>query len=155
MKKLLSTLLLAVAVVATIGSASDEESSGGGSETTAASGGDSETTGEEGSETTAEGGATGEADEIDDVAISSCAKDETLGFAAATIDVTNNSSEPSSYSIEIVFESPDGATQIGTGSTFITSLAPDQTKTEEVTSFEDAGDQEFTCRVESVDRLAA
>lgn len=152
MKKLLSMLLLGLALVATVASASDDESSSGGdsSPTTASSGDDATTT-------AGGGGAAdpGEGDEVDDVVITACAKDDTLGFAEATVEVTNNSSKASSYMIEIAFESEDGSTQVGTGSAFVTGLAAGQKKVEEVTSFEEPGDQPFTCKVSSVDRLAA
>lgn len=150
MKKLLSTLLLALALVATVGSASDEEDSGGSSPTTASSGDDATTTA--GSDGAAD---PGESDEVDDVVITACAKDDTLGFAEATVEVTNNSSKASSYMIEIAFESEDGSTQVGTGSAFVTGLAAGQKKVEEVTSFDEPGDQPFTCKVSSVERLAA
>lgn len=146
MKKALSALMLVLALFATLGSADDSDTKSGSS----GSSGDSETTAPDDGATDA-----GQADEVDDVVVTACAKDETLPSAKATIEVTNNSSEASTYFIEIVFESADGSTQIGTGNAAIASLAPDQKKVEEVLSLEDPGDQEFTCTVSSVDRLAA
>ncbi|HEV7719689.1 MAG TPA: hypothetical protein VGO60_00305 [Iamia sp.] len=143
----MSALVLVLALFATVGSSDDSDSGSKGSSGTT---GDSETTAAEDAATDA-----GEADEVDDVVVTACAKDDVLPTAKATLEVTNNSSEPSTYFIEIVFESADGSTQIGTGNAAISTLAPDQKKVEEVRSLEDPGDQEFTCTVSSVERLAA
>lgn len=158
-RKLIGAAVLVLALVATLGSADDEggtgdaASSGDDTETTAASGDGS--TGENGGDGGQGAASAGEADEVDDVTISACGKDDVLGFAEATIEVLNDSSEPSNYIIEIVFESADGTRQIGTGTAFINGLSPNQSKTEEVNSLEEAGDEEITCRVSSVDRMAA
>lgn len=152
MKKVLSAAVLALALLATIGSSEEDSGSNESTNTTAGSGAESSD-----APTTAGSGQEepGQTDEVDDVKITACAKDDTLGVAKATIEVTNNSSKASSYAIELAFETKDGATQIGTGSSFINSLNAGQKKTEEVTSFEEPGDQEFNCRVVSVERLAA
>lgn len=153
MKKALTALVLLLALFATLGSADDSDDGG-----SSGSSDDSETTeapAEDGATDSTDGADAGEADEVDDVVVTACGKDDVLPSAKATIEVTNNSSEASTYFIEIVFESADGATQIGTGVASISSLAPDQKKVEEVLSIEDPGDQEFTCTVSSVERLAA
>lgn len=150
MKKSMSALFLAVALVVTLGSA-DESSSEGSSPTTAASGGS-----DGGSDTTAAGGGeAGEGGEVDDVTITACGEVDAAGFTKATIDVVNNSSQPSNYLIEVVFESADGATQLATGNAYITSLGAGQTKTEEVSTLETIEEQGITCRLASVERLAA
>lgn len=168
LKKALGVGVLALALVATMGSADDEDSGdGGGTTTTVSSSGGSEATdGGEGEETTApaEGGETtapagdngdaGEADEVDDVVITACAEGD-FGYASATIEVTNNSSEASNYLIEIAFESADGSTQIGTGYASVNSLAPGQKTTQEAGGLDEVSGQEFTCRVSSVERYAA
>lgn len=152
MKKVLSALVLVVAVFATVGSADDTKSSGGSAPTTAGA-----STGGENGDTAAPAGDlnVGAADEVDDVTITACGEKDALGFTTATIEVVNNSSKASNYLIEIAFESADGSAQLATGNAYITSLAPNQSKTEEVNSLEEIAEAEVTCRLASVDRLAA
>ncbi len=96
----------------------------------------------------------GENDEVDDVKIDTCGRDDTTNFGKAAITVTNNSSDPSSYAIEIKFESADGKTSHGTGSAFITQLNNGQTQMEEVLSFADFPDG-GVCTIADVERLAS
>jgi hypothetical protein len=53
------------------------------------------------------------------------------------VTVTNSSKNESSYIGTVVFESPDGKTQYGTGTVLIDSLKPGQTKVEEVSMLEE------------------
>lgn len=92
----------------------------------------------------------GDANEVKDVTISECTKDD-AGFVTAKLKVTNNSSKASDYVIEVTFNSKDGATQVGTGNAFIQNLAPGQSKDEEANSLETT-DTEFVCEITKVDR---
>jgi hypothetical protein len=96
----------------------------------------------------------GEADELDDVQLDKCSKDRSTKWATARLKITNNSSEDSDYAIDVTFESRDGAANFGTGFAYVENLAPGQSKTEEVTSLEEASGK-FTCKIESVDRTAS
>lgn len=91
-----------------------------------------------------------------DVAITACADSEN-GFLGpeATLTITNNSSKTSNYIITIAFESPDGATQIDTGSAFVNNLGPGQSTTKTASSLQTDRGQEFVCRVADVSRFAA
>jgi len=158
MKKYLTAAVLAVALLATLGSASDEEGGDGGSApTTAGSSGGGETTAApEGGETPAPGGGdVGETDEVDDVTITACGEVDALGFISATIEVVNNSSQASNYLIEVAFENADGSSQLATGNAYITSLGPEQSKVEQVSALQEVMEPGVTCRLASVDRLAA
>lgn len=142
-------LILVVALTATVAAvASGSESDGGGS---SKSSGDTATT----ADSASSGTPAGDAGEVDDVKINSCGKDADLGWAKANITVTNNSSKASDYLIEITFTSKDGKTQIGTGNTIISNLAPGQMKTEDVSALEDAGDAEIVCTVTDASRTAS
>ncbi|MGV3760745.1 MAG: hypothetical protein ACO1PW_14550, partial [Actinomycetota bacterium] len=72
----------------------------------------------------------------------------------AEIRVTNNSSERSNYSVDVIFESEDGATQYGSGSAYVNGLAPGQTKTEVASSLEDVPDGPFRCEITDVFRMS-
>lgn len=94
-------------------------------------------------------------DPKDDVEITSCAKDDILG-AKVGLKVTNHSSDPSNYMIEVKLESPDGKTSYGTANAFIQSLNNGQTKDDEAVSLDDLPDGvEFKCTLADVTRLAA
>ena len=92
-----------------------------------------------------------EADEADDVGEPECKTDE-VGFMAATMQVTNNSSERSNYTIEVTFEDPNGD-QIETGAALVSALEPDQSTTATASSLTEAPG-EFTCRVVDVERFS-
>jgi len=96
----------------------------------------------------------GEADELDDVRLDGCSKDRAMGWGTATLEITNDSSEPSDYTIEVTFESRDGSTNFGTGFAYVTNMAAGQSKTEEVTSLEEPSGK-FKCKITSVDRTAS
>ena len=115
-----------------------------------------ETESSSGSAGDAKSSSAGESSEVDDVTVAGCAKDDVLGFPEATLSIVNNSEKPSDYIIEVSFESPDGAMNNGTGNALVQRLAPGQTKTEEVTAFEDsAGANPVTCKVTKVSRNAS
>jgi len=140
-------LIISVALIATVAAvASGSESDGG-------SGSSKESTSSDSTETSKS--SAGESDEVDDVKLDSCGDKDALGFVQAGITVTNNSSEASDYLIEITFTSKDGKTQIGTGNTIISNLAPEQSKTETVSALEETDQTEIVCEVSSVDRYAS
>lgn len=146
---------VALAVVAVIGGAIAGSGSGDTDSDTAITMPDSsdDTTDDGGG--SAETQVTGAKDETDDVKLNSCSADENFGnFGNANITVTNNSSKRSSYIIEITFESPDGATQYGTGAAIINNLDPGQSKDEDVSSL-DEFPADGVCKVTNVDRMAS
>lgn len=88
-----------------------------------------------------------------DVAIAECTTDS-LGSPEAQVKITNNSSKPSNYIINIAFESSDGATQIDTSMVAVNNLQPGQSATEKAVSFSDAP-RDFVCKVAGVTRYAS
>lgn len=89
----------------------------------------------------------------EDVTMGECKLDE-AGFMIATLTVTNNSSDPSTYSIEVAFESTDGKVQYDTGSAFVNELNSGQTTTVEANSLAEPPG-EFDCRIADVSRFAS
>lgn len=93
--------------------------------------------------------------ETDDVAIASCGTDSFgAGNLAAQLAVTNDSSKRSNYTVEVVFESSDGATQYGSGLVFVENVEPGQATTAEALSTDPVPQAEFGCRLVSVDRTS-
>lgn len=92
-----------------------------------------------------------DADERDDVSEPRCSTDS-VGDLQAEVDVTNDSSERSSYSIEVAFEAPSGD-QITTGLGGVSALEPGQSTVATVITVTDAP-ADFTCRVIDVQRLS-
>ena len=90
----------------------------------------------------------------EDVAITACAPDD-AGFAAAKVVVTNHSSKASNYIVNIVMESPDGKTQIGTGLVSVNGLAPGQASSPQDASSLQAASGPYNCRVGDITRYAA
>lgn len=96
---------------------------------------------------------TGESSEVDDVTITSCGADD-LGQLEAVLRITNNSSKPSNYMINVAFESPDGSEQLDTGFAIVDTLQPGQSTNENAITFTTAP-ADFKCRITSVDRYAS
>lgn len=69
-------------------------------------------------------------DELKDAKITAVSKD--MFGASAKVKLTNSSPNKSDYTATVVFESPDGKTQYGTGTLFVEGLEPGQTKVEKV-----------------------
>jgi hypothetical protein len=97
--------------------------------------------------------AEGEDDEIDDVRIAECRRDQ-FDFMTAVLDVTNNSPDRSEYIIDVVFENRAGTQQFGSGIAIVNSLAESQTTRVEASSLEEAPPGEFRCVIASVERFA-
>lgn len=90
-------------------------------------------------------------DEADDVAGVSCSTNE-AGFMVAELRVTNDSSERSTYFIDVAFEAANGD-QIDTALASVSSLDPGQSTTvQAVTATQPDGD--FTCRAAEVERFS-
>ncbi len=147
LRKLASLTVVGVGLLMPVACAEVEDSESD-DQDTQASGDPSEKTSGGGNESR------GEADELDDVRLDDCSKDRSLGWSTATLEITNDSSEPSDYSIEVTFESRDGSKNFGTGIAFVTNIAAGQSKTEEVSSLEEATGK-FKCKITSVDRTAS
>lgn len=90
-------------------------------------------------------------------------RDATLGKVAVgrfdTVEVkvtlTNSSDNRSDYMATVVFESPDGKTQYGTGALFVEGLEPGQTKVENVMMFDSlpASAKRISARLTDFDRM--
>jgi hypothetical protein len=94
-----------------------------------------------------------EAEEARDVEVADCTTNDD-GHMAATVRVTNQSSEASNYIIEVSFDAADGDEQLATAPATVTSLAPDQVTEVEATSGEPPPG-EFECRIGFVERFSA
>jgi len=91
------------------------------------------------------------ADEADDVSEPRCTS--AGGFLTAEVDVTNDSSERSNYSIEVAFESADGD-QIDTAFAFVSALQPGQSTVVDAQTLTEPPAPDFTCRVTDVERYS-
>lgn len=92
-----------------------------------------------------------------DVVVSACGvADNQFEGAEATLTVTNSSSTSSSYIITVAFDSLDGTQQLDTGNATVETLGPNQSATTKAVSFKsEIRDQQFTCKVAEVNRLAS
>ncbi|MCU1496900.1 MAG: hypothetical protein JWM47_853 [Acidimicrobiales bacterium] len=144
-RKMLVVFIALLATVASVASSSDSDG-----------GGDKKTSTDKAADTKDSGKtAAGDNGEVDDVKIDSCGEKDALGFVGAGITVTNDSTDPSDYMIEITFTSKDGKVQIGTGNTIISNLANGQSKTEKINALEETDQTEIVCTVSNVDRYAS
>lgn len=89
-----------------------------------------------------------------DVSVSKCATDPTLGFATASLTVVNHSSKTSDYTITVAFDAPNGS-QFDTGLADVQTLAPGQTGTTTADSSQQNPPSGFTCKVTQVNRTAS
>ena len=103
-------------------------------------------------EAAASGTPAGVLDHAEDVEILSCLPGEQL--PRAQVRVTNNSSEPSTYSIQIAFESPDGVTLYDTGYASVSNLLPGQTSDQDAVALGTVP-ADATCRLADATRLRA
>ncbi len=71
-----------------------------------------------------------DADELKDAKLGKPVKD--MFGVSVKVTLKNNSSKASDYMATVIFESPDGKTQYGTGALFVVGLEPGQTKVEKV-----------------------
>lgn len=71
------------------------------------------------------------------------------------VTLTNNSDNVSDYTATIVFESPDGKQQYGTGALFVTELEPGQTKEEQIMMLDTlpADAKKISARLTDFDRM--
>jgi hypothetical protein len=80
---------------------------------------------------------------------------DSLGQLDATLRVTNHSSKASNYMITVVFESPDGSTQLDSTIAAVNNLASGQKSDVEAPTLKDAPTGGFKCRVADVTRYAS
>jgi len=93
------------------------------------------------------------AGELDDVQDVECDLDG-VGDLHATVTVENDSSERSSYIIEVTFEDDNGD-QLDTSTAFINSVEPDQRAEGEAVTFTDPpAEGDFDCRVVELERFS-
>lgn len=91
-----------------------------------------------------------------DVKVTKCSVDETFNWYTASLAITNNSSKPSDYSIDISFESPDGKQRYAEGFAFSNNVPNGQTSNTEAGSLTEAPPgQRFVCKVAKVTRYAS
>jgi hypothetical protein len=95
----------------------------------------------------------GEPDELDDAEILACETDDS-GFMVATVRLTNDSPERSSYFIDVEFESADGDEQFTTAFASTSGIDPDQSTEVEANSFVEAPEDDFECRIQGVNRFS-
>jgi hypothetical protein len=86
----------------------------------------------------------------EDVTLESCGPGS-LGWGDAGVRVTNNSSEASTYSIQVAFESPDRATLYATGYAFVSRLEPGQTTVSDASTATEVP-ADVVCRVTQASR---
>ncbi len=96
-----------------------------------------------------------------DVAITACGlpNNDFLG-PEATVKITNSSSKPSNYLVELGFLSADGATQYDTSNAIVSQLAPGQSSEQKATSVDrdvraKVAASGLVCKVLDVTRFAA
>ena len=98
---------------------------------------------------------------IQDVQLTACAMSSNQFMGPeATVRITNKSSKPSNYIVQVAFVSKDGATQFDTATVVVNGLAPGQVSDQQASSLksearQQAGAAGFTCKVLDVTRLAA
>jgi hypothetical protein len=90
--------------------------------------------------------------EADDVAATRCRTDAGEPLAAE-VEVTNDSSERSNYTIDVAFESA-GGDQIETGFGFVSALEPGQSRVVEIQTLTASPGPLVTCRVTDVERFS-
>ena len=97
-----------------------------------------------------------EREERADVELTDCGPGQ-FNDMLATLEVTNHSSEPSLYFIDVVFENPGGSRQLGTSFATVDDLGPDQVTTVEAPSLDlgPAWAGRFECRIADVQRFAS
>ncbi|OHV42233.1 hypothetical protein BBK14_11475 [Parafrankia soli] len=92
----------------------------------------------------------------EDAAIATCERDAVLGLPKATVTVTNRSSEASTYTIRVSFQSQDGTVQHGEGYAAIGRLEPAQQTTQDALGgTQIPAEQTVACVLSSVQRTAA
>jgi len=90
---------------------------------------------------------------LEEATVTECGVDE-LGDLNARVKVTNGSSERSNYSVEVSFQSPDGATQYDVGTAYANALGAGQTIETDAVTLTDAPDAKFECEVVDVFRFS-
>jgi hypothetical protein len=91
----------------------------------------------------------------ENVQITQC-KADADGYLSGQVTVTNNSSGPSDYAIQVTFNSNDGATQYETGFVLVSSLAPGQTSgPQDLAVFKHVGNVQVSCKLASARRTAS
>lgn len=91
---------------------------------------------------------------VDDVSLTDCVIGE-FGWAAATLEITNNSSKASSYMITVEVVDGDG-NRLEEAFTFIEALRPDQSTVAQAQGLEDVSEASgVDCVLLSVDRYSS
>lgn len=142
-------LLGAVAIIAVIAIVAN---SGSDSDTDTASNGNGNGEAAEGDNDVSTG--LGSQDAVDDVEVTDCGLEPDLGWATATVTITNNSSGRSDYFVTVAFETDDGATRTDEGLASASNLEPDQvTEVDAPTATE--APENVECRIVEVQRTAS
>jgi Protein of unknown function (DUF2510) len=98
-------------------------------------------------------GVGGVANEIGDVSVSGKC-DAQYGLATAGVMITNSSSKPSNYSIEVSFFDQSGV-KIGDGVAYVQNVAPGTSAKDEAVGTIAEGSTLSKCKIANVDRTAA
>jgi hypothetical protein len=148
---------LAPAVIALAASGSSKPSSSGSSGSSTVS--TAVSSGSSGSSTSSSVVSSGSHPAEADVALTKCAlADNQFEGPEATVSVTNHSSKPSNYIVDVAFDSVDGKTQLDTGTALVNTLQPGQTATDTAASLKSdlrTSSPKFTCKVSKVTRFAS
>lgn len=91
---------------------------------------------------------------LNDVSITKCSVDSTLGIPQAAVAVKNNSSKVSNYDVTVAFDAPDGS-QFTTGTAFVQTLSPGQSGSAKAEGTEQDPPAGLTCKVTEALRLAS
>lgn len=87
-----------------------------------------------------------------DAEVTDCHVDSSVGSVEAVIEITNNSSKRSDYTIEVAFEDGSG-TLVGNGYASASNVEPDQKARDVAVDFAE-GDG-ITCKITDVNRFAS
>ena len=147
----LAAIVVIIVIVASSGGGSKDK---GSNSSSASSGTSSEDSAASGQTEDTIGTGLGSKDAAGDINSLDCGAPDSLGFINPTVNVTNNSSKPSTYFITVAAESADGATKYDDTVIMITNLAPGQTMTEEGMFLNDIPEG-AVCKITEVQRTAS
>jgi hypothetical protein len=98
--------------------------------------------------------ASGSGTAADDVTIGACTNDPTIDIGSAQVTITNHTSKASNYIVEVTANSPDGKTQIDSGTAAANNLAPGQSTTQ-TAQFSKSIPAGSVCKAANVTRYAS
>lgn len=108
-----------------------------------------------GSDSESDGATSGQADEADDITVTSCEKDD-IGMRTVKVgwEATNNSSKRSNYLVSFTIED-DAGVKVGEAHDVINDVEPGQTARSDAVGSVSGEPASVKCRTTNVDRLAS